>query len=162
MTTSRTALTSSPTRPSAASPLSLQRRFELSSKQMSGRSARFRRPSRKPTQATLPATRTSLPWQKSGKRIRARWLRTALRNLDEEASFIAADDAVAARFVVGRALSAVAQLSEQAALGRPGRVPGTRELVVPKTRYIVPTQFKAALWKFCRVFHTSRRLPERT
>ncbi len=73
---------------------------------------------------------------KKWKVMRVRWLRTALRNLDEEASFIAADDAVAARLVVDRVLEAVAQLEEQPGLGRPGRVHGTWELVVSKTRFI--------------------------
>jgi toxin ParE1/3/4 len=93
--------------------------------------------------------------------MRVRWLRTALRNLDEEASFIAADDAVAARLVVGRVLRAVAQLAEQPGLGRPGRVPGTRELIVSKTRYIVPYRVQGDTVEVLRVFHTSRRLPDR-
>ena len=91
--------------------------------------------------------------------MRVRWLRTALRNLDEEASYIAADDANAARVVVQRILGAVAQLAEQPGLGRPGRVPGTRELIVPKTRYIVPYRVRGAAVEVLRVFHTSRRLP---
>ena len=93
--------------------------------------------------------------------MRVRWLRTALRNLDAEASFIAADDSVAARLVVGRVLEAVAQLAEQPGLGRPGRVHGTRELVVSKTRYIVPYRVRGDTVEILRVFHTSRRLPER-
>lgn len=93
--------------------------------------------------------------------MRVRWLHTALRNLDEEASFIAADDAAAARLVVERVLEAVAQLAEQPGLGRPGRVPGTRELVVPKTRYIVPYRVRGDAVEILRVFHTSRRLPGR-
>lgn len=91
--------------------------------------------------------------------MRVRWLRTALRNLDEEASYIAADDANAARVVVQRILGAVAQLAEQPGLGRPGRVPGTRELIVPKTRYIVPYRVRGGAVEVLRVFHTSRRLP---
>ncbi|MGZ5239942.1 MAG: type II toxin-antitoxin system RelE/ParE family toxin [Caldimonas sp.] len=93
--------------------------------------------------------------------MRVRWLRTALRNLAEEASFIAADDSVAARLVVERVLEAVAQLAEQPGLGRPGRVHGTRELVVAKTRYIVPYRVRGDTVEILRVFHTSRRLPER-
>ena len=93
--------------------------------------------------------------------MRVRWLRTALRNLDEEASFIATDDSVAARLVVERGLEAVAQLAEQPGLGRPGRVHGTRELVVSKTRYIVPYRVRGDTVEILRVFHTSRRLPER-
>ena len=93
--------------------------------------------------------------------MRVRWLRTALRNLDEEATFIAADDSAAARLVVERVLAAVAQLAEQPGLGRPGRVHGTRELVVLKTRYVVPYRVRADTVEILRVFHTSRRLPER-
>jgi toxin ParE1/3/4 len=93
--------------------------------------------------------------------MRVRWLRTALRNLDEEASFIAADDLVAARLVVARVLEAVAQLAEQPGLGRPGRVPGTRELIVSTTRYIVPYRVRGDTVEILRVFHTSRRLPDR-
>jgi toxin ParE1/3/4 len=93
--------------------------------------------------------------------MRVRWLRSALRNLDEEASFIATDDPVAARLVVERVLEAVAQLAEQPGLGRPGRVHGTRELVVAKTRYIVPYRARGDTVEILRVFHTSRRLPER-
>ena len=93
--------------------------------------------------------------------MRVRWLRTALRNLDEEASFIAADDSVAARLVVERVLDAVAQLAEQPSLGRPGRVHGTRELVVSKTRYLIPYRVQGDTVEILRVFHTSRRLPDR-
>ena len=93
--------------------------------------------------------------------MRVDWLRKALRNLDDEATFIATDDVVAARRVVKRILDAVAQLAEQPGLGRPGRVPGTRELVVTGTRYIVPYRFRGATVEVLRVFHTSRRLPAR-
>jgi plasmid stabilization system protein ParE len=91
--------------------------------------------------------------------MRIRWLRTALRNLDEEASHIAADDAHAARVVVQSSLGAVAQLSEQPGLGRPGRVPGTRELIMLKTPYVVPYRVRGGAVEVLRVFHMSRRLP---
>jgi plasmid stabilization system protein ParE len=93
--------------------------------------------------------------------MRVRWLRTALRNLDEEATYIAADDPVAARLVVARVLEAVTQLADQPGLGRPGRVPGTRELVVARTRYMVPYRVKRDTVEILRVFHTSPRLPKR-
>jgi len=92
--------------------------------------------------------------------VRVSWLRTALRNLEAEASFIAKDDAAAARLVVQRVLAAVAMLATQPALGRPGRVPNTRELVVLKTRYIVPYRMRGETIEILRVFHTSRRLPQ--
>jgi len=93
--------------------------------------------------------------------MRIRWLRAALRNLDEEASYIATDDPVAAAKVVERVLGAVARLAEHPAIGRPGRIPGTRELVVPGTRYLVPYRVEGAEVQILRVFHTSRRPPAR-
>lgn len=93
--------------------------------------------------------------------MRLRWLRKALRNLDDEAAYIAVDDATAARLVVKRVLDAVAQLERQPGLGRPGRVAGTRELVVGHTRYIVPYRVRRETVEILRVFHTSRRLPDR-
>ena len=93
--------------------------------------------------------------------MQVRWLRAALRNLDEEATYISADDPKAARLVVARVLDAVVQLIEQPGLGRPGRVPGTRELVVSKTRYIVPYRVNGETVEILRVFHTSRRPPQR-
>jgi len=92
--------------------------------------------------------------------MRVKWLRTALRNLDDEATFIAADDPAAARKVVARVLDAVAQLAGQPGIGRPGRVTGTRELVVLKTRYVVPYRVRGEVVEILRVFHTSRRLPK--
>ena len=93
--------------------------------------------------------------------MRVRWLRTALRNLDSEATFIAEDDPAAARRVVERVLTAVAMLAAQPGLGRPGRVANTRELVVLKTRYIVPYRVRGDTVEVLRVFHTSRRPPQK-
>jgi plasmid stabilization system protein ParE len=88
--------------------------------------------------------------------MRVRWLRKALSNLDDEATYIAVDDGAAARLVVKRVLDAVSMLAEQPGLGRPGRVPGTRELIVAKTRYIVPYRVRGEAVEILRVFHTLR------
>ena len=93
--------------------------------------------------------------------MRVRWLRKALRNLGDEAAYIAADDAAAARLAVKRVLDAVSILAQQPGLGRPGRVPGTRELIVAKTRYIVPYRVRGETIEMLRVFHTARRLSDR-
>ena len=93
--------------------------------------------------------------------MRLRWLRTALRNLDDEATFISQDDPAAAIRVVHRVMQAVALLREQPGIGRAGRVPGTRELLVPRTRYLVPYRVRGQTIEILRVFHMSRDLPER-
>jgi toxin ParE1/3/4 len=93
--------------------------------------------------------------------MRVRWLRKALRNLGEEATYIATQDPIAARLVVERVPQAVAALETQPGIGRPGRVAGTRELVVPKTRYIVPYRVRGEAVEILRVFHTSQRPAQR-
>lgn len=95
--------------------------------------------------------------------MQIKWLKKALQNLDDEAEYIAQDDPEAARVVVRRIVETVGLLPEQPALGHPGRIPDTRELVVPDTRYIVPYRVKPRLGRIeiLRIFHTSRQLPQR-
>jgi plasmid stabilization system protein ParE len=93
--------------------------------------------------------------------MRVRWLRKALANLHAEASYISLDDSDAARLVVARIMTAVSRLSQLPMLGRPGRVPGTRELIVPRTRYLVPYRVRGNVVEILRVFDVSRRLPQK-
>jgi toxin ParE1/3/4 len=93
--------------------------------------------------------------------VRVRWLRRALANLDAEAESIAADDPAAAGRVVLRILRAVDLLKKNPALGRAGRVAGTRELVVAGTPYIVPYRVRGEALEILRVFHAARRWPEK-
>jgi toxin ParE1/3/4 len=95
--------------------------------------------------------------------MQVRWLRKALKNLDAEAEYIAQDDPVAAQLVVQRIADAVGLLSDNPAMGNPGRIHGTRDLVVPGTRYIIPYRVRPRLQQIeiLRAFHSSRRLPQR-
>ena len=95
--------------------------------------------------------------------MRVRWLNKALQNLNDEAAYIAQDDPVAAGIAVQREFDTVAILADNPGLGGPGRIYGTRELVVPDTRYIIPYRVRPGLnqIEILRVFHTSRRLPAR-
>lgn len=70
--------------------------------------------------------------------MQVKWLKNALLNLKEEADYIAQDDPAAAAQIVMRIEASVALLVDHPSLGRVGRVPGTRELVVPDTPYLVP------------------------
>ena len=92
-----------------------------------------------------------------------KWLRKALKNLEQETEYIAKDDPQAARLVVQRIHYTVYLLKDDPSLGYPGRLLGTRELVIPKTRYIVPYRVRPRLQRIeiLRVFHASRKLPER-
>ncbi len=93
--------------------------------------------------------------------MRIRWLRTALRNLQQEAEYIAQEDPAAAQRVVGRVGPAVRHLEDHLSMGRAGRVPGTRELVVSGTPYIVPYRVRGEDIEILRVFHAARKWPKR-
>lgn len=83
------------------------------------------------------------------------WLKTALRNIDEIASYIAPDNPLAASQVVETIYTQVRLLATLPALGRSGRVLGTRELVISNTHYLVPYRIKNNIVQILRVFHTS-------
>jgi toxin ParE1/3/4 len=87
------------------------------------------------------------------------WLRKALLNLDEEVAHIAQDNPKAAQQVVARIVHAVELLGRRPGLGRPGRVAGTRELPVTRTRYLIPYRVRGQRIEILRVFHTSRKPP---
>ena len=94
--------------------------------------------------------------------MQIKWLRKALINLEHEAAFIARDNPQAAKDMVQRIHGSVILLADNASLGHPGRVPGTRELVVPGTHYIIPYRVHARLQRveILRVFHSSRKSPD--
>jgi len=92
--------------------------------------------------------------------MKIRWLRAALRNLDEQAAYIATDNPEAAVRMVGRVCGAIEGLAEYPSLGRPGRVPGTRELVVSGTPFVIPYRVRGDQVEILRVFHGAQRWPE--
>jgi toxin ParE1/3/4 len=76
-------------------------------------------------------------------------------------AYIAEDSPAAAPRIVLHILHNIeALLSEHPAMGRPGRIPGTRELVIPDTPFIVPYRVQDRTIQVLRVFHTARRWPE--
>ncbi len=94
--------------------------------------------------------------------MRVRWLHRALDNLDSIGQYIAKDDPVAAGRTVLRILDAVDAMaaSSQVHMGRPGRVAGTRELVVTPN-YLVPYRIKGDVLEVLRVMHARQRWPDR-
>lgn len=91
--------------------------------------------------------------------MRVRWLRTALANLNAEAEYISQDSPAAAARTVAAIVNAVENLKRFPASGRPGRVPGTRELVVSGTPYIVPYRVRSDAVELLRIFHGARKWP---
>lgn len=91
--------------------------------------------------------------------MRVRWLKRALLDLDAAEAYISKDDPQAAAGVVLGIVRTVSLLKEQPGIGRPGRVPGTKELLVPNTPFIVPYRVKEGSVQILRIYHTSRKWP---
>lgn len=92
--------------------------------------------------------------------MRVRWLRKALLDLDAAEAYIAQVDPQAAAGVILKIVRAASLLKEQPGIGRAGRVPGTKELIVPNTHFIVPYRVKNDVVQILRVYHSSRKWPE--
>ena len=90
-----------------------------------------------------------------------RWLRRALHNLDELAEYISQDNPEAASRTVQRLGEAVRRLSTYPKMGRPGRIQGTRELVVSGTPYVVAYRIANGRVDVLRVVHGAMRWPKR-
>ena len=89
--------------------------------------------------------------------MQVRWTRKALTNLDNAVQYIAADKPVAAKDIAQHIWQTAQMLAAQPGMGRPGRVAGTRELVVPGLPYILPYVEKNGVIFILRVMHTSMK-----
>jgi toxin ParE1/3/4 len=90
------------------------------------------------------------------------WSRQAVDDLASLRAYIAKDDPAAAQRVVLHIIYSIEELlAGQSQMGRPGRVPGTRELVVPRTSYIVPYRIRDNRIQVLRVYHGARRWPDK-
>lgn len=66
-----------------------------------------------------------------------KWTKQAIADVDKIYDFIAANNPRAASAIVDRIDQAITSLTTHPKLGRPGRVAGSRELVVPRSRFII-------------------------
>ena len=88
------------------------------------------------------------------------WRRQAERDLERIFDFVLQRDPGAARHLCDRIERRVGQLRDHPRTGRPGRVPGTRELIVAGTSYIVAYRVTASQVDVLAVIHAGRRWPQ--
>lgn len=84
-----------------------------------------------------------------------KWTRAALRSADEIAKYISKDSPARAQSFMLDLKSAVYRLSVHPGMGRPGRVPGTRELVLHKN-YIAIYRVRDGKVELLRLHHAAR------
>ncbi len=89
------------------------------------------------------------------------WFKSAVLDLISVKDYITQDNPQAAQQVVQRINDKVSLLSEQPGIGRPGRVPNTKELLVDRTPFILPYRVRDNKIEILRVLHTSRCWPEK-
>ncbi len=84
------------------------------------------------------------------------WSPRAIRHLVSIREYIEKDSEVSAAVVAGRILNAIEILRTQPQMGRPGRLTGTRELVVSGTPFIVPYRVRRERLELLAVFDGRR------
>ena len=89
--------------------------------------------------------------------MKVKWVRLALKDLDEAAEFIARDNPKAANRIIKRIWEAVQVLADQPHAGRAGRVHGTREMVVTGTPFIIPYRVVENTVLILRILHGKRK-----
>ena len=87
------------------------------------------------------------------------WSGRAVGHLTALRKYIEKDSEQNAAVVAKRILDAVELLKTQPEMGRPGRVLGTRELVVPGTPYIIPYRIRRERLELLAVFHGRQKWP---
>ncbi len=93
--------------------------------------------------------------------MRIKWFAAAHADLVEIRRFIEDQDhPAAAQSVAQRILTTVTYLRDHPAVGRPGRVTGTREVIIAGLPYIVPYRIRDGVLEILRVLHTSRQWPK--
>ena len=74
--------------------------------------------------------------------------------------YIEADSPDAAVMIDDRIEAAAEKLEQFPEMGRPGRIEGTRELVIPGTPYIAAYCIKKSTVRILRILHGAQRWPE--
>jgi toxin ParE1/3/4 len=91
--------------------------------------------------------------------MKIRWLASALGDLQEIAQYIAEDNPAAARRTIRTIREAAQHLTQHPEMGRPGRVEGTRELVISGTPYLMAYRVRSRTVEILCVLHGARRWP---
>ena len=87
------------------------------------------------------------------------WSPVAIRHLVRLREYIQKDSEQNAALVASRILKAIDLLQTRPDIGRPGRLLGTRELVVVNTPYIIPYRVRRERLELMAVFHGRQKWP---
>jgi len=89
-----------------------------------------------------------------------KWTRAASQDLESVERYISRDNPEAAIDAVLEIIRRVETLAQHPGMGRPGRVEGTRELVLGGLPYVVPYIHEGDTIVILRVLHGAMKWPE--
>jgi toxin ParE1/3/4 len=92
--------------------------------------------------------------------MQVKWLRRALRNLEQARNYVFQDNPTAAQELIIKIQNAANQLQNYPFMGKNGRVEGTKELIISNSPYILIYRVKEESVEVLRILHTSKRYPE--
>jgi len=92
--------------------------------------------------------------------VRLQWTEPATQDLDKIAEYYEreAGSRIAATNIL-KIIETVKTLLDAPHQSRPGRIPGTRELVITTLPFLVPYRVKKDVIQILRVFHTAQQPP---
>lgn len=93
--------------------------------------------------------------------MRLDWTEPALADLESHYDFVASQNTRAAAEQLRLVLEATQRLIGHPRMGRPGRVRGTRELVVPGTPYVAIYRLRSEACEVLRLMHGAQQWPRR-
>ena len=85
------------------------------------------------------------------------WLEKALKNLEDEANYIALENPKAADDFSVAMFASVDKLTHLPSMDREGRVKQTREWAVPNWSYLTPYRVRGDRLQILGIFHTRQR-----
>lgn len=93
--------------------------------------------------------------------MKIQWTKGASSNLENIEAYIGKDNPISAIETVLKVIHSVNHLSKYPAIGRPGRIENTKELIIADTPFIVPYRIKNETVQILRVFHHSQKWPKK-
>jgi toxin ParE1/3/4 len=92
--------------------------------------------------------------------VKLRWTRVARTDINAAYDYVAVDSAGAADQFLERVQQAGGMLLRHPMAGRPGRIPGSRELVVAGTPWIIPYRIRRGFVDILAIIHGARKWPD--
>lgn len=93
-------------------------------------------------------------------KLKLKWTKRALRQLNQAQEYISRDNPAAAAEVANHIAESTLLLLTQPRIGRPGRVKGTREWVVKQTPYLLAYTVENNTLQILSVIHSKQDWPQ--